>query len=338
MRVLQDHQLLEERFATQKQRWLEVQGEEGKTHLAGLEQALFGSFRNVLRYLRTHPTVCQGLSSDATYNGSQKLAEALGGLQGLLREREPVGPAEEQVQRDRSWYMDELSLRHCNNMEVLSTLEEDVAAATKDKDAETLKKNKVIRKLKSFMLQREKISEDFAIRMLQDVDNQNLSYRKTSEIRRANMQKDINQLCMQLNNLITENREVEMTLRRRRNKVESEIENWIQKYDADMSEKQVELEEMSVYYAQESEELQELEEHYEVLELEYSQIMEERHLAQKQKEEQERERIIQEQNAVIIQAHWRGFQRLQGSHRKCGEPQTGIGGNRRRGLRSGSGA
>ncbi|XP_064153776.1 dynein regulatory complex protein 10 isoform X6 [Anguilla rostrata] len=172
----------------------------------------------------------------------------------------------------------------------------------------TFKKNEVIRKLKSSMLQREKMSEDFTFRMLQDVENQNLSYRKTSEGRRANMQQDINQLCTQLKNLITKNREVEMTLRKKRNKVESEIENWIQKYDADMGEKQVELEEVSVYYAQESKELQELEEHYKVLELEFSQIMDERRLAQELKEEEERERVIKEQNAVIIQAYWRGFQ------------------------------
>ncbi|XP_035235585.1 dynein regulatory complex protein 10 isoform X2 [Anguilla rostrata] len=311
MRVLQGHQLLEERFATQELRWQKLQGEEGKIHLAGLEQALCGSFQNVLRYLRAHPSGFQGLSREATDKGSQKLVEGLKELQGLLWVRQLVGggpPAEEQVERDSNQYIDELSLRHRNNMEVVSTLEEDVVAATKDKDAETFKKNEVIRKLKSSMLQREKMSEDFTFRMLQDVENQNLSYRKTSEGRRANMQQDINQLCTQLKNLITKNREVEMTLRKKRNKVESEIENWIQKYDADMGEKQVELEEVSVYYAQESKELQELEEHYKVLELEFSQIMDERRLAQELKEEEERERVIKEQNAVIIQAYWRGFQ------------------------------
>ncbi|XP_035235587.1 dynein regulatory complex protein 10 isoform X4 [Anguilla anguilla] len=233
MRVLQGHQLLEERFATQELRWQKLQGEEGKIHLAGLEQALCGSFQNVLRYLRAHPSGFQGLSREATDKGSQKLVEGLKELQGLLWVRQLVGggpPAEEQVERDSNQYIDELSLRHRNNMEVVSTLEEDVVAATKDKDAE------------------------------------------------------------------------------KRNKVESEIENWIQKYDADMGEKQVELEEVSVYYAQESKELQELEEHYKVLELEFSQIMDERRLAQELKEEEERERVIKEQNAVIIQAYWRGFQ------------------------------
>ncbi len=54
-------------------------------------------------------------------------------------------------------------------------------------------------------------------------------------------------------------------------------------------------------------ELRVLEEHSAVLDLEYSQIMEERQKAQKQREQQEREREMQSQASTVIQAHWRGF-------------------------------
>ncbi|KAJ8414049.1 hypothetical protein AAFF_G00066470 [Aldrovandia affinis] len=306
--VLLDHQLLEERLANQQLRWLGAgEGEKGKTMLAGLEQELCGSFQNVLRCLRTDPAMCRGLSSEAIAEGSLKLTEGLRELQGLLVERQLMGTAEEQAERDRSRYLDELCLRHRNNLELVSALEEEVAAATKDKEEEISKKNQVIRKLKTSLLQMQKMSEDFATRTLKAAENQNLSDRKTSEGRCSSMQQEVNQLRAQLANLITENRDVELTLRRRNNKVESEIENWIQKYDADMGEKQVELEEVSVLYTQETEELMELEEHYAVLELEFSQIMEEKRLAQEHKEKEEREQVVKDQNAVVIQAYWRGF-------------------------------
>ncbi|KAG7481077.1 hypothetical protein MATL_G00062950 [Megalops atlanticus] len=307
VKVLQEHRLLEEKLATQQQTCLEGKGEEEMNQLAGLEQAFCGSLRNVLRELRAHPAVCQGLSDGGTDEEYQRLVEGLKELQGLLMEKLLPGSAEEQAEQERSHYMQELSLRHRNNMEMVSKLEEEVAAATKDKDAEISKRNEQIRKLKSSLMQMEKQSEEFVTRMQQDAEKQNLSDRKTSEGRCAHMQQEANQLHGQFNNLIAENREVEMTLRKKKSKVETEIENWVQKYDTDMEEKQTELEELSTFYTQETEELQDLEEHYAVLELEYNQIMEERRLAQEQREEEERELVIMHHNAVVIQAYWRGF-------------------------------
>ncbi|KAI1900498.1 hypothetical protein AGOR_G00050550 [Albula goreensis] len=305
--MLQEHQQLKDQLATQYLRWLEVKGMEGNKLLSRLEQAFCGSLRNVLRRLRAHPVLLKGLSIEEIVEESKKLAESLKELQCLLMESSLTDPSAEKEERDKSRYMHELSLRHHNNMELVSTLKKEVAAATKDKDVEISKKNEIIRMLKSSLFHMEKTSKEFATRMLLDAENQNLSDRKTSEGRRTNMQQEISQLYSELNSLIIKNRELEMTLRRRKNKVDSETENWIQKYDADMSDKQVELEEVSGCCAQETAELRELEKHYAVLELEYSQIMEERKLAQEQKEKEEREKVIKDQNAVIIQAYWRGF-------------------------------
>lgn len=54
-------------------------------------------------------------------------------------------------------------------------------------------------------------------------------------------------------------------------------------------------------------ELTELEKLFDTLDLEYSQIMEERQEAQELREQQEKERQIQSQAATVIQAYWRGF-------------------------------
>lgn len=68
--------------------------------------------------------------------------------------------------------------------------------------------------MKSSLHRMEKISEDFVLRTQQDADKQNQSDAKTSEGRRARMQQEANQLRVQLNNLISENREVETSLRK----------------------------------------------------------------------------------------------------------------------------
>jgi len=45
-------------------------------------------------------------------------------------------------------------------------------------------------------------------------------------------------------------REDELILRKRKYKIESEVENWIHKYDAEMEEKQTELDEITVILSQ----------------------------------------------------------------------------------------
>ncbi len=69
-------------------------------------------------------------------------------------------------------------------------------------------------------------------------------------------------------------------------------------------------------------ELRVLEEHSAVLDLEYSQIMEERQKAQKQREQQEREREMQSQASTVIQAHWRGF-RVRKAMKANAKPKKG---------------
>ncbi len=46
---------------------------------------------------------------------------------------------------------------------------------------------------------------------------------------------------------IAKNREEEAQARKKKFKIESEVENWISKYDADLEEKQAEIDDISVY-------------------------------------------------------------------------------------------
>lgn len=57
-----------------------------------------------------------------------------------------------------------------------------------------------------------KKAEDFKSQMEQDADRQSQSIAKTSEQKQIRMQQEIDQLNVQLNNLILENREAERAL------------------------------------------------------------------------------------------------------------------------------
>uniref|UniRef100_A0A8C7L969 Dynein regulatory complex protein 10 n=1 Tax=Oncorhynchus kisutch TaxID=8019 RepID=A0A8C7L969_ONCKI len=325
--ALQEHQHLGERLGGLGQKL--VEGEAGERMRAELERAIPSSLRNVLRLLRAHPAATRALRSEAEVGGqgvSEGVRGLVGGLQelrGVLLEKLLTSPSEE---RQRTRYMQEVSLRHGNNMELVATLEMEVAAAIKDRDAEVPIQFSL--KLKSSLHQMEKISEDFVLRTQQDADKQNQSDAKTSEGRRARMQQEANQLRVQLNNLISENREVETSLRKKKYKVETEIENWIQKYDADMGEKQFELEDMTRAYEEEKEELRELEEAYAVLEQEFSQIQEERRLAEERREEEQKELEKKSRASTIIQAYWRGHRvrkAMRGKGKKGSKGKKGKG-------------
>jgi hypothetical protein len=55
-------------------------------------------------------------------------------------------------------------------------------------------------------------------------------------------------LTATLAELCLKNREEEALARKKKFKIESEVENWISKYDQDMEEKQVEIDDITVNY------------------------------------------------------------------------------------------
>lgn len=104
-----------------------------------------------------------------------------------------------------------------------------------------------------------------------------------------------------------QHREEEAKLRKRKLKLQAQIEGWIVKYDQDMGEKQRELDNINQQYAVEKKQLTELEENFTKLEIEYNQIMEERRQEREQKQfaEEGMQRLIRA--AIVIQTCWRSY-------------------------------
>ncbi|XP_075813790.1 dynein regulatory complex protein 10 isoform X2 [Microtus pennsylvanicus] len=90
-------------------------------------------------------------------------------------------------------------------------------------------------------------------------------------------------------------------------KVETEIENWIQKYDMEMSEKQDEFEDLESIHKEEKLQLEELKERHAVLVEEFSQIRAESEINSKKRVEAEREMVRMVRAATLIQAVWKGY-------------------------------
>ncbi|XP_073697350.1 dynein regulatory complex protein 10 [Garra rufa] len=304
LKALKEHQRLGEKYQA-----LVFDGSfDQSEQLAKSTKAVQDSFHNIMRLLRATPTTRKVLESiEPNTRGEtefQKLKDGLCELREIVLERLLTTSAEE---RESKEIMLEVSLHLSANQELIDSLEKEVDMAIKDKDAETSMLTNIVNQLRSSVHHKEKGLEDFIVRTQQDAEKQSQSDTKTSEGKRARLQQEASQLRDQHNNVTEADRERELALRKKNYKEETEIETLIQKYDNEMGEKQTELEEMTRMHEVEMAELRQLEEHSAVLDLEYSQIMEERQEAQELREQQERERDIQSQAATMVQAYWRGF-------------------------------
>uniref|UniRef100_A0A8C4Y155 Dynein regulatory complex protein 10 n=1 Tax=Gopherus evgoodei TaxID=1825980 RepID=A0A8C4Y155_9SAUR len=280
--------------------------EEQIRHLQLHQQAVKSSIRNILRLFQADPLASQAVRDEAYARdlSFEIFIKGLSEFRGFLLEKLLTSPLEEQ---EKVQFMEEISLRDKKNTETIAALEAELATAIQSRDNEIMKMNAAIRDLKSHLLHLEKSSESHIQRTKQEAEKLQKGELRISQAKCAKIQQDIHQLRAQLNVLIIDNRDSELALRKKKYKVEMEIENWIQKYDADMGEKQTEFEEVDAVYTEEKAQLAELKEKYAVLEQEYSQIKEERKRSQEKKERAERELAIMVRAATHIQAFWKGY-------------------------------
>ncbi|KAM8961046.1 dynein regulatory complex protein 10 [Pelodytes ibericus] len=270
-------------------------------------EALQSSVRNILRLFLANPIASKTLRAEGNMRdqASQQLIQIFLELRGFLFEMLLTSPLE---QKERMCYLQKMMLHDHKNRGILTAMEEELNAAILDRDTEISKKNEIIRELKGSLYQLEKFSESQVRRIMQEAEKQQKADRRSSEGKYAKLKQDIRHLRSQFNATIAENREIELNLRKKKYKVETEIENWIQKYDADMGGKQAELEKLDAIYTKEKAQLKEVQKKLSVLETEYAQIVEERRLAQLRKEAEQKELANMNRAATVIQAFWKGFQ------------------------------
>eukprot|EP00800_Vazella_pourtalesii_P017378 TRINITY_DN527_c0_g1_i1.p1 TRINITY_DN527_c0_g1~~TRINITY_DN527_c0_g1_i1.p1 ORF type:complete len:151 (+),score=60.67 TRINITY_DN527_c0_g1_i1:455-907(+) len=111
------------------------------------------------------------------------------------------------------------------------------------------------------------------------------------------------------NNLVT-NRQSEAVLRERKDRIEQEVENWIQRYDSDLGEKQDRIDDLTEQLGQRTTDLEELDEKLFLLEKEYIVVVEERQKEREKKEEKDRVLKLQTVAVIKLQYHWRRYRKL----------------------------
>nr|XP_010341149.1 dynein regulatory complex protein 10 isoform X2 [Saimiri boliviensis boliviensis] len=276
-----------------------------KSSLPPLRQQIKDSTKNVLRLLLSNPQAAsflqmqtQGRSAEA-----QRLIDSLNELRGFLFEKLLTGPMEA---RDKAQFIQDISKQNSMNQQIIDTLENELAERMKDRHAEMEKENFVIQELKNHLHQVLKFSENSLLRTKQEAEKQQKADFRASQARVAKIQQEILQLQSQVFSLVMENREAEQALRKKY-KVETEIENWIQKYDTEMGEKQEEFEDLEAVHREEKITLEELKRKHQVLVEEFAQIREEREINSKKRVEAEQEMVHMVRAATLIQAVWKGY-------------------------------
>ncbi|XP_057602614.1 dynein regulatory complex protein 10 isoform X1 [Hippopotamus amphibius kiboko] len=277
-----------------------------KSHLQPLMQQIKESTKNIVRLLLRNPQAASLLQAQTLDRSAeaQSFIDSLVELRGFLFEKLLTSPMEA---RDRTQFIHDITRRNQRNQEIIDTLENELAACVRNRDAEVEKENFVIQELKNHLHQVLKFSENSLLRTKQEAKKQQKVDFRASQARVAKIQQDILLLQSQFNNLVMENREQEQALRKKKYKVETEIENWIQKYDLEMSEKQDEYEELEVIHKEEMLQLEELKKRHDVLVEEFSQIQAEREVSAKKRLEDEQEIVRMVRAATLIQALWKGF-------------------------------
>uniref|UniRef100_A0A9L0RAX4 Dynein regulatory complex protein 10 n=1 Tax=Equus caballus TaxID=9796 RepID=A0A9L0RAX4_HORSE len=169
------------------------------------------------------------------------------------------------------------------------------------------KENFVIQELKNHLQQVLRFSDSSLLRTKQEAEKQQKADFRASQARVAKIQQELLLLRSQFHSLVMENREAEQALRKKKYKVETEIENWIQKYDMDMGEKQDEYEELDSVYKEEKAQLEELKQKHDVLMEEFNQIRAEQEINSRKRMEAEQELVRMVRAATVIQAVWKGY-------------------------------
>ncbi|KAJ3333542.1 hypothetical protein HDU76_006849 [Blyttiomyces sp. JEL0837] len=281
-----------------------------EVELAEATHAVKASTRAVCRYFLHNPSSGSKLrflkSSKAPpmIHFEQLLQE----VKNLVFERLRTSVEEERARQEQLSIIITKEQKTSNEVKALKA---ELDKAKKERTAEINKRNEVIRRLKEDLREIKQQAEETTKRMesrsKQKEDRELQQAKEKARILESAIKNEINSLQSLLDETIKKDREEEAQLRKKKFKVESEVENWIHKYDQDMEEKQAELEDITAIFLEEKAQLDELQTRFNDLQKEYERIMEERRLAQEMKKEQEKQQRRMHDAATLIQAVFRGY-------------------------------
>ncbi|NWI57517.1 DRC10 protein, partial [Calyptomena viridis] len=297
--------LMEHRKLSKEMQHLLASPGEEETMGAG-EQRLKSSLRHILRLFLANPLLCQGLKYQVQVRASSAdvFIKAFVEFRDFMLERLLTSPVEEE---EKIQFMEDMSLKIEQNTEMITALRAELAAAIQMRKEEINKKDKMIEDLKITMQNLVRDCKADIQQIKQEGQKQQKEEEEDFQERCARLQQNVQHLQAEFTALVLEHRASEQLLRKRKCRTEMEIENWIQKYDTDMAEKQATYEEIQAVYTEEKAQLALLMKKHALLLQEYSQIEEERRMLKQKEEEKLQESARRNHAATCIQAVWRGY-------------------------------
>ncbi|XP_076452579.1 dynein regulatory complex protein 10-like isoform X1 [Babylonia areolata] len=273
-------------------------------NLSLVAEQMSDSTRNILRAFTRNPPAMimvtdQMIERDVV---DQVLIRYLRELRDILMRKLLTTPQEE---NEHMGYLAEMVKREQQTAVVIEKLEHELSANIDEKEYETKRKNDLIKRLQTELHQVGKLSEEHIRRIRADAEKQEAADEKNSAGKQEKLKADVVHLRAQLLNSTTEHRKREAELRGKKYIIESEVENWILKYDEELGVRQDEYEEVDKVYKVEKKQLEELEERFATLEKEYLAIIANRRLAREKRLKEERVQEYLEKAATTIQSFWR---------------------------------
>ncbi|NWY76220.1 DRC10 protein, partial [Erithacus rubecula] len=293
-----------QKLSMELQQLLSSPGDE-KSRIA-VEQQLKRSLRNILRLFLANPLLYHGLKYEVRLRESAAdvFIKAFVEFRDFTLERLLTSPEEE---KEKIRFMEDISLQVEKNTEIISALQEELAAAIQTRDEEIKRKDETIENLKTSIENLAKGCKAEIQQIKMEAEKQQKEDEEASQDRCSRLKQDIQRLRAHYNALVLKHRASEMVLRKEKCKTEREIQKWVQKYDTDMSEKQAAYEELQAAHKEEKEQLAVLLEKHALLQQEYAEIQEERRLLKEKEEEAARLQARRNQAATCIQAYWKGY-------------------------------
>ncbi|XP_054372801.1 LOW QUALITY PROTEIN: dynein regulatory complex protein 10 [Molothrus ater] len=274
--------------------------------MRAVEQRLKSSLRNILRLFLANPLLYHGLKFEVRVKESPAdvFIKAFMEFRDFTLERLLTTPDEE---REMIQFMKDISLQVEKNTEMISALQGELEGVIQTRDEEVSRKDKTIENLKTTMEDLAKNCKAEIRLIMKEGEKQKKEDEEASQERCARLKEDIQHLGTQFNALVLEHRASELVLRKEKCKAEKEIQEWVQKYDIDMTEKQTTYDELQAVYNEEKEQLSLLMEKHAMLLQEYTLIEEERRILKEKEEEAAREEARRNKAATCIQAFWKGY-------------------------------
>ena len=276
-----------------------------------LDDELRHSTRVVCRMLREAPGIVNRLHEVALEAGvTDEVSEPMGRflatfaqLKAQTYSRLSTSVEEEKSKDD--WFL-EISTREERASQTLRQLQKEIRAEKAERERHVKSRDEQIRKLHE-EIEEIKSSTVAEIRALEAETKSAEEADKASAVSRDEaLTAEIERLQMQIAQQKQEHREKEDALRKKKVKVEAEVEAWISKFDTDMDEKDREITALRAIYDEDRAEMMRLEDYFTKLAAEReAQLALERKKAE-ELARQQAQQVTLAKAAVMLQKMWRG--------------------------------